>query len=242
MKVQFLNFKEKIANDFNFGLQVFLTEQIYWKNLSISGFSWYLLRPTLFLLANFFILYTFFENFEEILKASLVWCVFWYSCTISVQYVRKLRRFFCRISMTFLSFLFFILIDYMINLSWMSLIAFLIGSYNGVFFVLPTELLFSILFFLLIFPIILYIGMLSINALDFSNMFMFVPIALLFLSLHFEWGLYLTYILPPVFSPLIEKIETIHYITSVLLLIPIFVMTLFKSMKERKAIFANAIA
>ena len=228
-------------SDIAFGLNVFIVEQLYWMNLSVSGFAWYLIRPVLFFLANYLLLKSFTESAEVALIGCLVWCSFWYNCTLTVQNVRKLRRFFCRCSINFRVFSTVAILDYFIISCWFLILSISTGWFFGIEFTIPTLLITSSIYFVLYLPCLIFIGMLSVNALDFSNIFVFVPIGLLFLCLNFDVSEVFLFILPAVFESFSGGSSLIHYGFS-LIFLPINLVIYRVISQARIAVFANSIA
>lgn len=190
------DFAKNLLKDISIGLEMFLIEMVYWKDLSITGYLWYFMRPALFFSANALIVMNSTTSFPEALCKTLGWSVFWYCATSTVQQVRRVRRFFRYLNVSILSFFSFFVVDLVFFGTWMLCLALVVNHFTEAGGIINLATALVILQLLLVFPILLFLGMLSINAIDFAIVFMFVPIGLLFLINVFDLAHVVAFLVP----------------------------------------------
>jgi len=224
------------------GVIAYLLELQYWKDLTISGYTWVLIKPLLFFVTSLFLMLNGKELNAYIYWASYLWAIYWYACMSCVQNTRKLRRFFRYGNFKVIDLIIFTIIDYLFISLALLLFLLPIALYLKVDFMDIELYLLIFLVFSVQIIFLIYLGMLSVNALDISYVFMFIPILLLFLLMDGNLSQYLLMIMPYFYFVLRIEVDINYLLISMVItgLLGIFVYKYLKL--NYKQIYRNSIA
>ena len=163
------------------GAIAFFLEMKYWKDLTVSGYMWLVIKPVLFYVTSLFLLTRGNTVTAELYWNAYLWSLYWFSCMSCVQNTRRLRRFFRYGNFKLSDLAVFTLMDYLFVSIVLMLLLAPISLYFDLGFVDFKIYLLLLLVFVIQIVFLIYIGMLSVNALDISYVFMFTPMLLLIL-------------------------------------------------------------
>ena len=197
----------------------YVLEFKYWSDLSILSFFWILLKPYAFYIAIYFMVGQSGYDTDKKFLVALEWTIYWFSAVSCVQSCKKLRKFILHAGFSLFDVIQYAMLDFVFNLLILSIpVLILIGHIQPL---LSMEFLYVALFYCVSIPIFIYIGVLSVNAADFSYIFNFVP--LIFIGFISHGWLEQTFILSP-FLAMAGKLYNVNH--AIIMLSLVFMMSL----------------
>ena len=218
-------------------LIAYVIEFKYWSDLSILSYFWILLKPYAFYIAIYFIVSQSGYDTDKNLLVSLEWSIYWFAAVSCVQSCKKLRKFVLHAGFTLSDFIQYAMLDFVFNLLVLSIpVIILIGSIQPLF---STQFLYVALFYYASIPILIYIGVLSINAADFSYIFNFVP--LIFIGLISHGWLEQTFIFSPFLAMAGRLYNFNHAIIMLLIVFAISMIVIWFLRDKFNVLYSEAI-
>jgi hypothetical protein len=220
----------------------FLIELHYWKDLTISGYLWIFFKPLLYFITTLFLLSNGAEVDSFSFWNSYFWVIFWFSCLNVVQSTRRLRRFFKFGSFKIKDIIAYAIIEYLIIslvlLALFSPLAFYLGFDS---FSLGKYILISF-FFLASIILLIYIGSLSVNALDVSYIFVFLPFVFLLLLINSNFSKLLLGIFPQFYFIVNRDFDLMYILIVASVMLTLSIPIYIYLRKNYKLIYMNSIA
>lgn len=205
-------------------LIAYVIEFKYWSDISLLSYFWILLKPFTFYIAVYLLLSQSGYETNKSLLVSLEWSIYWFSGVSCVQSCKKLRKFVLYGGFRLSDFMRYAMLDFVFNFIVLTIpVTVLMGGILPLFSI--EFLLFIILYFISI-PIFIYIGILSVNAADFSYIFNFTPLILIGFISH-DW-LENSFVFSP-YLAMAGKNYNLNYVIAMIIIITILsvIATLF---------------
>lgn len=218
-------------------ITAYILELKYWSDLSILGYFWILLKPYAFYLTTYFIVSLNGYEVDKNLLHSLEWTIYWFSALNCVQSCKRLRKFVVHGAFGTSDLFLYAVIDLVFNLL-ILLIPFILlsGGLNGD---LAVEIFLVLLFYCISIPLFLYIGVLSINASDFSNTFNYAP--MIFIGLISQGWVANAYIFSPFLAMSGKAYNLNHAIVTVLIIFAVAPVALRFLRNKLHVLYSEAI-
>jgi len=224
------------------GVIAFFLELHYWKDLTVTGYLWILVKPLLLFVTTLFMLSNGGPMSAESFWGAYLWSMYWAACMSSVSNSRRLRRFFRYGTFRIPDLLTYTVVDYLFVSVIVALILLPMSLYLGFgMFDIKYSLLVLMVFFIQS-TLLVYIGMLSVNALDISYVFMFAPMLFLVMFINETYTPKMLLAFPYFYFLVNAEVSTNYLITFLAATAVVSTTVLIYLNKNYQKIYRNSIA